>query len=133
MKPLLLVGAGLLVTSASICAQTAPSTTNGIPNTALSTSTEPSNGPRSRQADLPTNNAAAAIGGGVSAPTTVVETEAGAPPVVPVSPSVGEALPAPAPLAQYPMCSAGQFDQCMEPGNGTETRPRRMSRRHARR
>jgi hypothetical protein len=69
----------------------APNAVNGIPNTQLSTSTDPSNGPRSKEADLPSNttNPAAA----------------------------GAAAPAPAPLDHYPICKRGEFDHCMEPGN----------------
>ena len=42
-----------LVLAAPAAAQVAPAATNGIPNTPLSTSTDPSNGPRAREGDLP--------------------------------------------------------------------------------
>lgn len=127
MRFLLLSTAALCMIAAPALAQETPATTNGIPNTALSTSSAPSTGPRAREGDLPSNDAAAAIGGGMQAPPTV--TAADAPPPVPRSPS--DAFPAPAPAASYPTCRAGQFDQCMEPGNGTPT-PRQRPR-HARR
>lgn len=131
MKYLLAAGAALLVTAVQAHAQTTPSTTNGIPNTTLSTSTQPSTGPRSREGDLPSNNAAAAMGGGMQAPPTVQVDANGAP--MPRSPSANEAFPAPAPMAHYPMCSAGQFDECMEPGNGGGTRSATIHRGRAHR
>ena len=55
------------------------------------------------------NNAAETAGGGItSAP---VYAPAGS---TPASPSVAEALPAPAPLDHYPPCKPGQYDKCME-------------------
>lgn len=73
-------------------------TTNGIPNTTLSTSPTPSDGPRAQEGNLPSNNAAAAAGGGEQSTEAV--------------------MAAPAPLDHYPICKRGQFDKCMEPGNG---------------
>ncbi|MDH7973027.1 hypothetical protein QH494_12640 [Sphingomonas sp. AR_OL41] len=70
---------------------TTPPSTNGIPDTMLSTSSAPSTGPRAQEGNLPSNNAAATTSG---------------------------AVPAPAPLDHYPICQRGQFDKCMEPGNG---------------
>lgn len=101
-------------------ATTTPSTTNGIPNTALSTSPTPSNGPRAQEGNLPSNNAAAAAGGGEQPGTPAMSAPAapGQPVVTMPSPSPDTALPAPAPLDHYPLCKKGQFDKCMEPGNG---------------
>lgn len=98
----------------------AASTTNGIPNTALSTSPTASNGPRAQEGNLPSNNAAAAAGGGEQPATPAMSAPAapGQPVVTMPSPSPDTALPAPAPLDHYPLCKKGQFDKCMEPGNG---------------
>ena len=62
----------------------------GIPDTAPSTSSDPSTGPRARDG----------------------------------------ALSAPAPLAHYPICKRGQFDKCMEPGNGAGKAHHMRHRRH---
>ncbi|OYY68645.1 hypothetical protein [Sphingomonas sp. 28-63-12] len=78
---------GLALMASPAFAQTAPAPTT-IPDTALSTETTPSTGPRSLEADLPSNTA-----------------------------TPQAAMPAPA-LDHYPICKAGEFDHCMEPGNG---------------
>lgn len=39
--------------------------------------------------------------------------------------SPDQAYPAPAPLASYPVCKAGQFDKCIQRGEGTRTARRR--------
>jgi hypothetical protein len=82
---------------------TTPSATNGIPDTTLSTSSAPSTGPRAQEGNLPSNNAAANVSG---------------------------ELPAPAPLDHYPICQRGQFDKCMEPGNGAGGSHHMRHRRH---
>ena len=91
---------------------TAPSTTNGIPDTTLSTSPTPSMGPRAQEGNMPSNNAAAAAGGGEQ-PATLTST-------------------APAPLDHYPLCKRGEFDHCLEPGNcgGTMMRHSHHRRHH---
>jgi len=38
------------------------------------------------------------------------------PPVFRPAPSPDQAYPAPAPLAKYPICKKGQYDQCMQRG-----------------
>ena len=95
-------------------------TTNGIPNTTLSTSPTPSNGPRAQEGNLPSNNAAAAAGGGQQPANPPMSEPAapGQPVIAAPSPSPDTALPAPAPLDHYPICKRGQFDKCMEPGKG---------------
>jgi hypothetical protein len=107
-------------------------TTNGIPNTTLSTSTTPSTGPRAQEGNLPSNNAAAAAGGGQqpAEPPMSTPPAPGQPVVAMASPSPDTALPAPAPLAHYPICKRGQFDKCMEPGNGGGTAHATRHRRH---
>ena len=95
MKHFLIAGLVMLATPA--LAQT-----TSIPDTALSTSSSPSTGPRSQEANLPSNSAASA--------------------------NTGTMTPD-APLASYPICEAGQFDNCMEPGNhGGRTKAKRMKR-----
>lgn len=113
-------------------ATTTPSTTNGIPNTALSTSPTPSNGPRAQEGNLPSNNAAAAAGGGEQPANPPMSQPAmpGQPVIAAPSPSPDTALPAPAPLDHYPLCKKGQFDKCMEPGNGPGTTHHMRHRRH---
>jgi len=110
----------------------AGSTTNGIPNTTLSTSPTPSNGPRAQEGNLPSNNAAAAAGGGEqpATPPMSAPVAPGQPVVAAPSPSPDTALPAPAPLDHYPICKRGQFDKCMEPGNGGGTTHHARHRRH---
>lgn len=111
--------------------QSAPSTTNGIPDTTLSTSPTPSTGPRAQEGNLPTNNAAAASGGGAQPATPVMSEPAapGTPMTALPSASPDTALPAPAALDHYPICKAGQFDKCMEPGNNGATTRRHRARR----
>ena len=99
---------GLVLLASPVVAQTGPTTTNGIPDTALSTATTPSTGPRSREADLQPNTAARAEQSMLA--------------VAPQS-----TLPAPA-LDPYPLCKAGEFDHCMEPGNGPAKKHRRSKR-----
>ncbi|MEO5866310.1 MAG: hypothetical protein ABIS14_14565 [Sphingomonas sp.] len=76
----------------------APMTTNGVPNTALSTSPTPSDGPRAQQGNSPANNDASMAGGGtpMSAPPT----------------------PTASTMDKPPVCKANEFSGCTEPGNG---------------
>ena len=111
-------------------APSAPATTNGIPNTPLSTAPVPSTGPRAQEGNLPSNDAAAAAGGGEQPATPPMSEPAmpGQPVVAAPSPPADTALPAPAPLDHYPICKKGQFDKCMEPGNGGGTTHHRRHR-----
>ncbi|CAN5424656.1 hypothetical protein BH09PSE4_BH09PSE4_22140 [soil metagenome] len=116
MKLAFLAAAAIL--AAPAFAQTTPSTTNGIPNTPLSTSTAPSDGARAQEGNMPANSATATTPGAEpAAPMLSGPVTSETPVVAAPSPSVAEALPAPAPMDHYPMCKRGQFDHCMEPGN----------------
>lgn len=44
------------------------------------------------------------------------------------APSPDQAYPAPAPLASYPICKPGQFDQCMQASGSTHSRAVRHRR-----
>jgi hypothetical protein len=128
MIKVLLAGAALI--AAPAFAQTAPaptppapSATNGVPNTALSTSPTPSSGPRAQQGNTPANNDAATAGtsGGGEQPALPPQNMPAAPgqaPIAAPSEPVATALaPPPAPLDHYPVCKADQFTGCIEPGN----------------
>lgn len=100
--------------------QPAPATGTGIPNTPLSTAPTPSDGPRAQEGNLPSNNTAAASGGGEqpALPPQSYPAAPGQAPVAAPSEPVATALAsAPAALDHYPVCTAGQFTGCMEPGN----------------
>lgn len=103
----LAIGLAILVGPA-FAQSTTPTTANGIPNTALSQEPTPSVGPRAQEADMPSNTASQANNSMLA--------------VAPES-----TMPAPA-LTHYPLCKAGEFDHCMEPGNG----PRKPGKRHRR-
>ncbi|CAN5250509.1 hypothetical protein BH10PSE14_BH10PSE14_12270 [soil metagenome] len=105
MKIILAVALATIALPVYAQGQTTPPPANsGIPNTMLSTSSDPSTGPRAQEGNLPSNNAAAGVSG---------------------------ELAAPAPLDHYPICQRGQFDKCMEPGNGAGgTHPARHRRHH---
>jgi len=96
----------------SAAAQTGPTTTNGIPDTALSTASTPSTGPRAQEANLPSNSAASANNSALATDPTRVT-----------------AAPA---MVSYPICKAGQFDDCMEPGNGPRPATKKRTRRYRR-
>ncbi len=93
-------------------AQTGPTTTNGIPDTALSTAPTPSTGPRAQEAKLPSNSAANANNSALATDPTRVT-----------------AAPA---MVTYPICKRGQFDDCMEPGNGPRQATKKRTRRYRR-
>lgn len=104
MKTMFVAVAALIASPAF--AQSAKQMTS-IPDTALSTATTPSSGPRAQEADLPTNSAASANLSALASNPAATAPDA--------------------PLAEYPICTVGQFDNCMEPGNAPKPpkRPRK--------
>lgn len=79
-----------------------------VPNTQLSTEPTPSTGPRAQEATMPGNSAVPAnMSNMATAPQTTAPEQ---------------------PLAHYPICKKGQFDNCMEPGNGGHKAGKRRPR-----
>ncbi|OYW20961.1 MAG: hypothetical protein B7Z43_11930 [Sphingomonas sp. 12-62-6] len=90
-------------------AQTTPAPTSQIPNTTLSTAPVPSTGPRAQEANMATNSAAEANNSALA-----------------TDPSRVSAAPA---MTSYPICKRGQFDDCMEPGNGATPTKKKRTRK----
>lgn len=91
---------------------TAPAPGTPVPDTVLSTAPTPSTGPRAQEGNLPSNSAADANNSPLATDPTRIS-------------------PAPA-LANYPICTAGQFDDCMEPGNGARHTTKKRLRKSRR-
>lgn len=104
----LLLTASMLAFAAPVIAQTSP-TPSQIPDTALSTAPTPSTGPRAQEANQPSNSAASANNSALATDPTRVN-----------------AAPA---MASYPICKAGEFDHCMEPGNGPRQQVKKRTRK----
>jgi hypothetical protein len=67
------------------------------------------------------------VGGYAPTTTGITGTRtAGAPVTFQPAPTPDQAFPAPAPLASYPICKAGQFDNCLQ---ASDARRRPASRR----
>lgn len=80
-----------------------------VPDTTLSNSPMPSTGPRAQEANQPTNSAADANNSPLA-----------------TDPARTSAAPA---MKSYPICRAGQFDDCMEPGNGSRQSTKKRMRK----
>ena len=98
-------------------------TTTQDPMPAQTTATAPDAAPMGNAAGDP-------VGGyQPAAPALSGTPTAGVAPTFRAAPSPSEAYPAPAPLAHYPICKPGQFDNCMQGAGSTHSRQVHRRRR----
>lgn len=99
-------------------------------DTAAPSQQAPSQQPMAQTAPA-TNDAGDPVGGYQPAGPALSGTPtAGAPVTFQAAPSPDQAYPAPAPLASYPVCKPGQFDNCLQGRGSTHSRQvRRRARR----
>lgn len=112
MKPLFLIAAALIAAPAFAQTTPAPADPAMAPQT-MPAPTDPAMAPAPAGQSMGTMT----TGGYQPAMPAMQGTPTpGVAPTFQAAPTPAQAFPAPAPLAKYPICKKGQFDQCMQRG-----------------
>lgn len=101
-----------------------PGTTSQAPMPAPATSTPMADAPATSATPMtPANPSGDPVGGyAPAAPALSGPVTPGVAPIFRPSATPSEAFPAPAPLASYPVCKKGEFDNCRNGPNSTHSR-----------
>ena len=125
MKLTFLAAAALLA-SPALAQQNVPGTAQG------DAQKTPGDSPSSTMSSMPAGQTSAPAGdpaGGYQPSTMGSPPPAGATVTYQQAPSPDQAYPAPAPMAKYPMCKPGQYDNCMQ-GSGAHKMAAHRTMRH---